>query len=110
MAAGALRKRVAFQRESSTADNGGGSATTWQTFLTVWGGFTPERSRERIESGRIESAVAGRLTVRSSAQSRTVTTANRVLIDNVAYDIHAIINPDQRNKYLEMTVEMGVAT
>ena len=63
MAAGRLRDRVTFQREVSIPDGGGGSVTSWQTFLTVWGGFAPERASERLEAGRIEAAVAGRLTI-----------------------------------------------
>jgi SPP1 family predicted phage head-tail adaptor len=110
MPAGRLNKRVAFQRAVKVADGGGGSTTTWETFLTVWGGFFPERTRERLEAGRLESAVAGRLTVRSSDDTRALTTAHRVVIDGYAHQIHAIVNPDQRDKYLDLTVERGVAT
>jgi SPP1 family predicted phage head-tail adaptor len=110
MPAGRLNKRVEFQRESSTDDGGGGTVTTWATFLTVWGGFFPQRTSEKIEAGRIEAAVAGRLTVRSTSDSRAVTTANRVLIDDVPYNVHSIVNQDQRDKYLDMLIERGVAT
>lgn len=110
MTAGPLRKRVVFERQTVTSDGGGGGSVTWSTLLTAWGGFAPQRGRERINNGRLAESVAGVLTVRSSSDSRGVTSADRVKIDGVPYQIHSITNPDQRNQYLEMTVERGAAT
>ena len=110
MVAGQLRDRVAFQKKVSVSDGGGGSTTSWQTQFTVWGGFRPERGRERLEAGRLESAVAGVLKVRSSVQARTVDASWRVLIDSVAYQVRSITNPDRRDRFLEMTIERGVGT
>lgn len=110
MPAGSLNKRVAFQQRIDAPDGGGGKTSSWQTVLTVWGGFRPQRGRERLEAGRLSSAVAGVLTVRSSNDTRQITEVHRVMIDNVPYQVQAIINPDQRYKYLEMTVERGVPT
>lgn len=110
MRAGRLNKRVVFQTASSSADGGGGGAKTWSDSLTVWGGFVPERGRERLEAGRVNAADAGVLSVRSSTASRAITTAYRVKIDGVPYNIRGISNPDQHNKELQMVVERGVAT
>lgn len=113
--AGMLRDRVTFERlNDGTDDLGNVSDGTWSEIggagqSTVWGGFRPERSGERLEAGRTESSVMGTLTVRSSTVTRSITEADRVQIDSVAYDIRGITNPDRRNKYLEMTVERGVA-
>ncbi len=109
MAAGRLRRRVTFQQEVETPDGGGGYELTWADRFSVWGGFRPERGQERLEAGRLESAVAGVLTVRSSSQTRQVTAEWRVMIRGEPYQIRAVTNPDQRSKYLELTVERGVA-
>lgn len=110
MAAGHLRDRVTFQRATRTSDGRGGASILWQNLVTVWGGFRPERGREQLAAGRLESSVAGILTVRSSVETRAVAAADRVLIDDVAYQVRTIINPDRRDKYLELTIERGVAT
>lgn len=110
MAAGKLRKRLTFERIGEVPDGGGGSVVGWSTLTTVWGSFMPERGRERLEAGRLESAVAGVVRVRSSVTARTITESDRVQINSVAYQIRSITNPDQRNKFLEMTIERGVAT
>ena len=75
--AGQLRDRAAFYRLNATPDGYGNTSTGWAAspFLTVWAAFRPERGRERVEAGRLESAVAGVLTVRSSSDTRAVTAA-----------------------------------
>lgn len=108
--AGLLRDRLRFERVNRVSDDGGGSSIDWRPIdglAAIRGGFFPERSRERLEAGRLQSAVAGTLKVRSSDATRQVTAADRVIINDVPYDIHAITNPDRRGKYLEMTVERG---
>ncbi len=110
MSIGQLRDRVAFHRLDSTADDYGNVSSGYSAtaFLTVWGGFKPERGRERLEAGRLEASHAGVLTVRSSSDTRGVTEADQVRIDGVAYQIRTIANPDRRGRFLEMTVERGV--
>lgn len=110
MSSGQLRHRVQFQEETQVPDGGGGYQLGWTTQFTKWGGFRPERGRERLEADRLESAVAGVLTVRSSGDTRGVDAKWRLVIGGVPYNIRAIINPDQRGKYLELTVERGPAT
>lgn len=106
--AGQLNKRVTFQSATVVEDAGGGGAETWGGDITVAGGFRPERGRERIEAGRVEAALAGVLKVRSSAATRAIDAeTHRVLIDGEPYNITSVSNPDQRNAYLEMTVEAG---
>jgi SPP1 family predicted phage head-tail adaptor len=109
MPAGPLRKRVTFEREMRTEDAGGGAAVAWGDPLTVWGQFQPERGAERLSSGRLESALAGVLRIRSSDAARQITADQRVTIDGIAHQIRSIANPDQRNRMIEMTVERGVA-
>lgn len=110
MGAGDLNKRVTFQRATRTGDGGGGGAIVWNTLATVWAGFKPERGYERLRTGRIEAELAGVLTVRGSSVTRGVTEADRVLVDGVPYAIHAISNPDQRGRFLELTVGSGEAS
>lgn len=108
---GALRHRATFQRESAgTDDFGNVTQGTWTTLAEVFAGFKPERSRERLEAGRLESAVAGTLTIRSTTTTRGITEADRVVFRGETYNIRGITNPDQRGRFLEMTVERGVGT
>lgn len=109
MSAGQRNKRVTFQRKDKVPDGGGGFAPGWAKLITVSARFKPERGRERVETGRVSAELTGVLTVRSSKNTRQITTADRVLIRGVPYQIRSIDNPDQRDRDLEMTVERGAA-
>ena len=112
MRAGRLNKLVTFQRESTSDDGGGGQVVTWVNItglVRISASFTPERGRERLEAGRLESAVAGVLRMRSFTLARTITEKDRVMIDDIPHIIRAIVNPDGRNEQLEMTIERGAA-
>lgn len=92
-----------------TPDGAGGFSVAWSTALTVWGYLRPERGRERLEAGRLESATMAVLRIRSSAAARAIDASYRAVVDGVHYQIRAIVNPDQRDEYIEMTLEEGVA-
>lgn len=109
MAAGPLRDRIAFKKKVETSDGQGGYAAVWTTQFTVWGSFRPQRGREQMEAGRLESSVSGVVSVRSSSQSRSIQPTWIAVIDGVDYNIRWITNPDRRNKYLEIAVDRGVA-
>lgn len=109
MSAGARNKLVTFQQRVDVSDEGGGYSTTWQTGAQAWASFRPERGYERMRSGRIEATLSGVVTVDATPEMRAIDETHSVLIDGEAYQIQSISNPDQCNRFLEMTVEKGVA-
>lgn len=113
MSAGRLRGRVTFEQEVKSPDGGGGASIEWGNGFSVWGGFKPERGQERMEAGRLQASLAGVLTVRGSSKVDRVTEDWSVLISvrgiESRYQIRSISNPDERGKYIEMSVEKGKA-
>lgn len=109
MGAGELRSRVTFERPDRTDDGGGGGSIHWTATLTTRGHLAPERGHEVVAAGRLESSNAAVLTVRSSRAARLIDASYRVTVDSVPYNIRAITNPDQRNRFLEILLELGVA-
>ena len=105
MRAGDLNKRATFELLTRTSDGGGGWTEAWGSPLKVWAQFSPERGRERIQAGRVADNAAGVLRIRSSSQSRAITTQHRVTVDGAVWNIRSITNPDQRNDMLELTLE-----
>lgn len=105
-----MRARVVFERSVTAPDGAGGQSVGWGVVYSCRGKFTPERGRERLAAGRVEASLAGVLRIRSCAKARDVNEADRVRIDDELYQIRSISNPDQRNKYLEMSVERGTGT
>lgn len=105
MAAGRLNKRATFRRLTVTDDGGGGGDETWVDLEPVWAARMPERGAERFERGRDEATAGSVLRVRYSAVTAGITEADRVLVDNIEYNIRFTDNPDQRKKFIEMTIE-----
>ncbi|WP_026790348.1 head-tail adaptor protein [Pleomorphomonas oryzae] len=111
--AGKLRNRCVFQVETQVPDGGGGYELGWAAVTggAVRGRYLPASPREDVRAGRLEAAEAGVLTVRSSSVTRAITSANRVLIDDIAYAIKGgPTDFDQRREALDFKVERGVAS
>lgn len=107
--AGQLNHRCAFFRRAEADDGYGNVKGAWQALVTVWGGLFIEPGREAIAGGRLENATAGTLTLRWSEAAAGITTADRVEIDGVSWNIRSTDNRDQRRRYVEMRVEKGGA-
>lgn len=107
--AGHLRSRVQFDRWTVNSDGAGGGGSIWSAFLTTRGQLLPERGRETLAAGRLESATLAVLKIRSSIAARGITAADTAVVDGVRYQIRTITNPDQHDRWLEMVVERGAA-
>lgn len=107
---GGMRKRCYFSKPAKRVeDGGGGSPKAWLNALTVWGELIPQTGQERVAAGRLEASGIATLRIRSSSDARTIDESYKVTVDDVDYQIRGIDNPDQRNRFLEMLVEVGVA-
>jgi SPP1 family predicted phage head-tail adaptor len=109
MRAGNLRLNAQFQANVSIADGMGGVIDGWVTQFSQRARLKPVRGDEKVDAGDLVAQSQHKLIIRSSVQARTIKEGWRVIVDNVTYNIRSIINPDERNKALEITVERGVA-
>lgn len=108
LGAGQFRKRVYFSQAKRAADGGGGATLTWVPALTVWGALRPERGREALAAGRLESASMAVLTIRSGTEARAIEPSWRATIDGIDYQLRSITE-DPKRRFIEMVVEKGVA-
>lgn len=88
----------------------GGFQPWWNPVGSVWCELQLEKGHERIEAGRLQSAIAGVLKVRSSEFTRSITSEHRAVIAGAAYNILSNVCEDRRGKYQTMVVQVGVAT
>lgn len=113
MASGSFRRQIQFQRESTIAESPDYGNVTDGTWTDLFGGpyrgqLIPLTGTERLQADATASSVTHTLKVRSSADTRTLTAADRASIDGVLFQIRWIANRDQKNRYLSMHVEEGV--
>jgi len=106
--AGMLRDVVAFERATRTGDGFGGITQTW---ATISGAPTrayvkPLSGREVYESQRVEAHASVMIAVRYFSDIRE---RDRVTIGGREYNIRHIRNVENRNRWLEIRLEEGVA-
>lgn len=105
-----LRTRITFQQPTISKDPGGAQITTWaniSTVPTVWAQWINDHGQEAISSD-VEKFVQ-RATVRVRHRSDIVTTW-RVLKDGEAWQILSVDQVQDRNRWVEMRVELVKGT
>lgn len=115
MSIGKMQHRLTIQSRSRSSDGGGGAASTWSTVDTVWGRIEAKGGSERFFGDQNEARTSHLITIRFR---RDVTAAMRIVysyaVDSVNYsrtfNIRSIANKGERDKYLELVCEEGVAT
>lgn len=110
---GELRERVAFEYRAAAADDGYGNeiAGDWTVACTFAARIKPSRGAETVQAARLAGKEPVVITVRSCSDTRAVTTDWRVrdIRKGSIYNIRSIVNPDEKNAYLDMECDRDVA-
>lgn len=99
MRAGLLRKRITLQRSTSTQDTFGADVVTWADVGGRWASVEPLAGREFEDGQQNISRIETRFVTRYTTG---ITSKNRIVFNNVNYDIESIINVDQRDREMEI--------
>lgn len=105
-----LRRRLTLQQEVQASDGAGGYSKSWQDVAELWGEITSVGTggwRELLAPDQLQSEVTHRILLRYRAG---VTTAMRLLFEERAFNIRAIIDRGEIHETLELLVHEGVAT
>ena len=111
---GRLRRRIQLQRLVRTPDGAGGGSKAWTTFATVSAEPRPLTGNQRLQAEQLQSTVVTRLVIRfrpspSNPEMPFVSAKDRVLYKGVAQNIKAVIDIEERRRWLELDLESGVA-
>lgn len=104
---GMLRIPVALQRETRTADGGGGFTRSWSTYATVPAHVAQTGGSERFTHERLQASTILKMVCRYRGD---VEPQHRALIDGKAYQIRRVDDVEFRRRWLELALEGGVAT
>jgi len=107
MKIGSMRHAITFQNQGTARDAGGGISSGFSTLATVYANVKPTTGREVYKQGKVVGIVSHEITVR---YREDITNATRISFDNKLFNIRGIINIDQRDRYLKLLCEEGVAT
>lgn len=110
MSAGELRERIAFAIVAEADSAYGTIAGEWADQFTVAARIQPLRGSEPVIAQRLQGVQPVVIKVRSSSDTRRITTAWRARDDRkgTLFNIRSV-TPDERRVYIEMIAEAGVA-
>lgn len=100
--------RAVVMRRAIVLDGDGdpAGAGAFEPVMTLWASYRPESVREAAQGGRAQNVEAGTLTVRDSAQARTVTNGDRIALQGRDFGIAGVGLPDRRTG----TIQIAIAT
>jgi SPP1 family predicted phage head-tail adaptor len=101
-----MRKRVTIQQETPTSDGAGGYALVWINVMTIWAEIEPITGQKVFTDGHLEGHVTHHITMRYATG---ITTDMRVTYNNRLFNIRAVLNTDEQNRWTELLVEEGSA-
>lgn len=107
MTAGKLRERITIQSETSTPDGGGGYTVGWNNVATVFAQVKPQRGKEALEAMQMRDTQLYDVVIRYRAD---VTPKHRISWGSRIFNIRAVMNKDERDRYLTLVCEEGVGT
>lgn len=102
MSAGALDRRITFQR-AALVDDGLQSVQVWSDHgASIWASRKDVSDGERANAGWLEATSVARFVVRSSSFTRELTAKDRLRCEGRLYDIQGIKEIGRRDR-LEFT-------
>lgn len=116
--AGQLRQRVTFQRRGEMSDGFGNEQVgAWTTQFSVAARLQPRLGGEEVVASRLAGVQPYILTVRSSLQTRSITTAWRAYDARAGFNsagepkrvfnIHSAANVDEVGAFIDFLVSEG---
>ena len=104
---GQMNHQIVLQRDDGTSRTSlGGRANSWTSVATVWGRVAPLKGDERLAAGQLEETVTHRVHIRYYSG---LTAKWRLLWGSTPLQIKAIINPDERRRFMIIDCVEGEA-
>jgi len=92
-----LRHRVTLQQPSLASDGMGGGIRTWTDVATVWASIEPLRGSSFWQAQQVQAKTTHTVTIRYRPG---ITTDYRIAFGSRRFQIDAIQNPSEANRYL----------
>ena len=106
MSIGKMRFEIELQKPTNTRDAGGGITEEYTTLSNLYANIETTRGNETLRQGQVQEKTTHIFTIR---YRRDIGTNYRIRYDSDNYNIKYIKNIDNRNRYLELECERGVA-
>ena len=95
-----MNHRLEFERRTEVGDDFTGMESTWDRLGEAWGKIEPLTGQERTILQQINADVSHKITTRYL--EFTVMPLDRITFGMRHFEIEAVINPGEENKWLEL--------
>jgi SPP1 family predicted phage head-tail adaptor len=107
MSLGKMRHRIKIQSRDTTSDGAGGYSSSWDEFDEIWAYMKPASARENFKGMQIAEEKSYEFTIRYQSG---ISAGQRLKYGSRLFNIKSVLNRDERNRYLDILAEEGVAT
>ena len=104
---GRLDRRATVMRRPVVTDADGedtGQRADYAPVMTLWAHYRSLGAREAAQGGRAQNVETGMLTIRDSAQARTITNGDRIALQDRDFGIAGVGLPDRRSGLIQLTI------
>lgn len=98
---GKLNRKINILKPDQISDGAGGYEDSFVPVKTVWGSVKSIFGRERMEAMQVQAEVTHKITIR---YTEDVNRSHVVSFNGTKYNIQYIININEENKFLELSV------
>ena len=99
-----LNSSIIIQSRGDTKDSLGGRITVWSTFASPWAKIKPTSGYESRQAGKVQASITHKVTIRYLFG---VLPKMRILFGTRIFDIHAVLNTEERNVSMVLMCEEG---
>ena len=103
---GNLRYKVDLQGPTRTADGAGGYTEAFTTKAQLYADIRPQNALESYRQGQLQEKVTHKITIRYRSD---INASYKIVYESRTFHIKGIKNMRERDRFLELLCEEGVA-
>ena len=103
---GKMRYRVKVERATNTRDAGGGLSQAFNSVATIYANIKPKSANSTYTQGMLQEKVTHEITIR---YMKNIDTNSRITYGTRQFAVNGIINVDERDRFLTLLCEEGIA-
>jgi len=103
---GKMRYKVKVERATNTRDAGGGLAQSFGSVATIYANIKPKNANSVYRQGMLQEKVTHEITIR---YMKNIDTNSKITFGTRSFAINGIINVDERDRFLTLLCEEGIA-
>ena len=103
---GKMRYRVKVETATNTRDAGGGLTQSYTPVTFIYANIKPLKADSTYRQGKVQEKVSHELTIR---YMDNISTNHRISFGSRTFNIKGIVNVDERDRFLKLLCNEGVA-